>query len=502
MLMLLNCSAFPMATKKPTLAEMREIAKALEELEHLKLTRKMDFYVPYDKQKRFMDLGLTKRERLFRAGNQLGKTLCGSMEAAYHLTGEYPEWWAGRRFTKPVKMWVACNTGLNTRDGPQKYLCGEPGVESAQGTGSIPMGSVNWKTDISLARGVTDLYDTVQVTHKTKGKVDGKSIVRFKTYEQGREKWQGETLDLIWFDEEPPLDIYTEGLTRITATDGMVYITFTPLKGKSDVVIRFMNETSPYREEVNMTMDDAKHIPESEREKIVSSWPAYQRKARRNGIPMEGEGRVFEIDFDVISEARPEEYPLHWWYGWGLDFGIAHPFAAVLMGWDKDADCIHVLHAIRMSDTRPIDHAQAMKPNGGWKIPCAWPQDGHQRQTGSLEHMYALYKKEGLRMMTHHATHPDGSNSTEAGLAEMVQYMTTGRFKVAKHLAEWIDEFHSYHRKDGLIVKERDDLMSATRVGFMMRRHFKQLEFLGAYTGQKGKGTQIAGGAEPDAWGA
>ena len=64
----------------------------------------------------------------------------------------------------------------------------------------------------------------------------------FKSYDQGREKWQGETLDFVWFDEEPPQDVYIEGLTRTNATRGMTYLTFTPLKGISDVVHSFIGE--------------------------------------------------------------------------------------------------------------------------------------------------------------------------------------------------------------------------------------------------------------------
>ena len=67
-------------------------------------------------------------------------------------------------------------------------------------------------------------------------------MLGFKTYDQGRTKWQGETLDFVWFDEEPPQDVYIEGLTRTNATGGMVYLTFTPLKGISDVVHSFINE--------------------------------------------------------------------------------------------------------------------------------------------------------------------------------------------------------------------------------------------------------------------
>ena len=63
----------------------------------------------------------------------------------------------------------------------------------------------------SLARGITDAYDTIQVRHVS----GGVSVARFKSYEQGREKFQsGETLDWLWFDEEPPTeDLFAEGLT-------------------------------------------------------------------------------------------------------------------------------------------------------------------------------------------------------------------------------------------------------------------------------------------------
>lgn len=66
------------------------------------------------------------------------------------------------------------------------------------------------------------------------------STLLFKAYEQGRQKWQGDTLDVVWFDEEPPAEIYTEGLARIAARKGFVYLTFTPLKGASEVVMNFL----------------------------------------------------------------------------------------------------------------------------------------------------------------------------------------------------------------------------------------------------------------------
>ena len=87
----------------------------------------------------------------------------------------------------------------------------------------------------------------------------GLSQLSFKSYERGREKWQGETLHFVAFDEEPPLDIYTEGLTRTNATDGIVWITFTPLLGMSSVVKRFLIDKVPNCGVIRATIDDAEH---------------------------------------------------------------------------------------------------------------------------------------------------------------------------------------------------------------------------------------------------
>ena len=69
-----------------------------------------------------------------------------------------------------------------------------------------------------------------------------------------------------------------------------------------------------------------------------------------------------------------------------------------------------------------------------------------------------------------HAQFEDGSVSVEAGLMEMLTRMETGKFKVFSPLLDWFEEFRLYHRKDGKVVKEGDDLLAATRYGVMMLR--------------------------------
>jgi hypothetical protein len=93
-----------------------------------------------------------------------------------------------------------------------------------------------------------------------------------------------------------------------------------------------------------------------------------------------------------------------------------------------------------------------------------------QHDKGSGDQLAAQYSAAGLNMLPERATHAEGGNGVEAGIMSILQRMQTGRLKVFDSLNDWFEEFRLYHRKDGKIVKERDDLMSATRYGEMMLR--------------------------------
>lgn len=192
----------------------------------------------YPRHMEFFEAGATYRERLARCANRIGKSLgMGGYESALHLTGDYPDWWSGKRFTKPVRWWAAGKTSETTRDIVQTVLMGTAiggaGSKSFSGTGLVPfdrIGRITWKS------GVADLADTVQVQHKS----GGWSTLGLKTYHQGRGSFEGTEQEGIWFDEEPPIDVYGEALIRTATTDGLLMITFTPLDGMSKVVRQFM----------------------------------------------------------------------------------------------------------------------------------------------------------------------------------------------------------------------------------------------------------------------
>lgn len=214
---------------------MKAYCSLLESLDLARRRTRLFRYEPYPKQAEFHALSATCRERLLLGANQSGKTLCGAAEMSIHLTGRYPDWWQGRRWDRPIRAWAGSETSEVTRDGVQRLLIGEPKDESQWGTGYIPHDALS---SFTRRQGVSSALDGAMIEHVS----GGHSMLGFKTYDQGRQKWQGETLDLVWFDEEAPQDIYTEGLTRTNATDGIVYLTCTPLLGMSDVIYAFINE--------------------------------------------------------------------------------------------------------------------------------------------------------------------------------------------------------------------------------------------------------------------
>jgi hypothetical protein len=228
--------------------------------------------------------------------------------------------------------------------------------------------------------------------------------------------------------------------------------------------------------DVNMTIDDAEHIAPERRAEIIAKFPEFEREARVLGIPLLGGGRVFPIGEAAII-IPPFELPSHFALIGGMDFGWDHPFAAVKLAWDREADCVYVTNEYRIREQTPIVHAAALKPWGP-QLLWAWPHDGHQHDKGSGTTLAAQYRTAGLKVMPGHATHPDGGYGLEAGLMAMFDRMKTGRFKVFESCVNWREEFRHYHRLDGLVVKNKDDLISASRVGVMVLRYARSPDLM------------------------
>ena len=451
-------------------ATLDEVILELEMLVKHKEDNQLAFFKPYPKQMEFISYGGQYRERAIFAGNQNGKTLVNCGEVSAHVTGLYPDWWpvSAKRFTGPTEFIIAGKTGQSTRDILQKKLLGAAGSISNLGTGMVPRSCIVVESKIA-SHGVGGGIDFIEIRHVS----GGLSRLFFRTYAQGSDLFEGMTLSGgVIFDEEPGEEVYDEALMRIAATEGYLAIGFTPRFGRTKIVKRFLDQVSPDRKFVRMTIDDAQHFSPERREQMKRGCLPWLYKPRILGEPSAGELAVFPVDLETLKRQYPmlQDMPPEYFYLWGIDPGIGHPFAAVLIAYDRDRDIIHILKVIRVKDQTPLQHSYAMKQVAE-NVRVSWPKDAGARHPGAtdLTSYIKLYKQMGLDMLPDWATNEDGSVGLEAGIIDIYQRMTTGRLFVNKDLTEWFEEARDYHRDDnGNIVPIDDDIMSAMRYACMM----------------------------------
>ncbi len=437
-----------------------ELLSLLEERERRKLGRKIWSYFPdegplrrelYVKHLAFFKAGATFRERCFMAGNRTGKTETGGgYELVLHLTGKYPAWWEGRRFTAPITSWAAGDTGKTVREIMQTKLLGKAGE---YGTGLIPQDSID---RITPGRGVAESVDTIYVKHES----GGTSSLTFKSFDQRREAFQGTEQDVIWLDEEPPLDVYTECLMRTMTNGGMIILTFTPLMGMSETVMQFLpgGEITERQEGskcvIMASWDDAPHLTEEAKKELLASIPPFQRDARSKGIPQLGSGAIYPVPESEIT-ITDFEIPEHWPRGYALDVGW-NKTSAGFHAWDRDNDVIYRIGEHYRGQCEPSVHAEAIKARGSWLPGVVDPAARGRSQVDGLQ-LIQMYKDLGLDLDV-------ANNAVEAGIYEMWQRLSTGRYKVFKSCGNWLQEYRLYRRDEkGRVVKGNDHAMDESR---------------------------------------
>jgi len=443
-----------------TRAQKFELLALLEEKERRAKGRKLQTYFPdagplrrdlYQKHLKFFESGAKFRERCFLAGNRVGKTETGGgYELVLHLTGRYPAWWTGRRFDKPIQAWGAGDTAKTVRDIIQMKLLGKAGEH---GTGLIPLDALVRTTP---KQGVPEAIDTIYVKHA----FGGLSSVTLKSYDQKREAFQGTEQDVIWLDEEPPLDVYTECLLRTMTNDGLLMLTFTPLMGMSETVMQFLpgGELTERQDGskcvIMASWDDVPHLSAEAKRELLASIPPFQRDARSKGIPQLGAGAIYpvpESEFLVDDFAIPD----HWPRVFGMDVGwnrTAAPWGA----WNRESDIIYLYAEHYRGQAEPPIHSEAIKARGAW-IPGVIDPASRGRSQEDGRQLLQTYIDLGLDLEM-------ANNAVESGIYEVWTRLSTGRLKVFRSMTNWLQEFRLYRRDEkGRIVKTNDHIMDATR---------------------------------------
>ena len=178
---------------------VKKILKVEKEISTRYNANKLNFYNKKGKihKKQIAFHKCPKRNRWVFGGNRSGKTECGAVEVVFMACGVHPY-----RKNKVVDGWVVSLSRQVQRDVAQKKI-----LEYLPASCIEKIVMVSGGQD-SAENGIIDFI-------LVKSRVGGTSRIGFKSCDQGREKFQGASLDFVWFDEEPPFDIYLECKMRV-----------------------------------------------------------------------------------------------------------------------------------------------------------------------------------------------------------------------------------------------------------------------------------------------
>jgi len=424
----------------------------------------------YPKHKLFFESGLQYRFRCFIAANRIGKTeSAGLYETVCHGINWYPDWWKGLRLEskvgKNINIWIVSDTFTTSAEIIQSKLFYD--VEGAEfGTGHLPKEMIIKATPSKIVSGA---YSKVVV--KRFG--GGRCTITFKSSDQGRKKFQGTVCDIVYYDEEPPYDVYQECQMRLAGDakreGGISYGTFTPLSGMTELIqAYYAAESDPEANQfaVAATWDDAPHLSEAEKKDLIKDIPEYMRDTRTKGIPQLGAGAVYRIPVDEI-ECDYFVIPDHFERFFGMDVGVKFT-AVAFFAKDPNTQIIYMYDEMYIQDKPAIQYASMIKERaeniGGAVDPASM---GTSLTDG--EKVFNILVNNGLDIIK-------ANNKVEYGINIVETSLLSGRLKVFKNCSNFFREYKTYQREAGKnpgddnkpkIKKTKDHMMDAVRYGIV-----------------------------------
>jgi Terminase RNaseH-like domain len=189
-------------------------------------------------------------------------------------------------------------------------------------------------------------------------------------------------------------------------------------------------------------------------DEMLKQFPVHEREARSKGIPMLGSGKVYPVPEDDIF-IDPIRIPEYWPKAYGMDVGWNRT-AVVWGAWDRDSDIIYIYSEHYLGQNPPQIHAHSIRARGEHIIGVIDPAGAGSSQVDGSK-LIDIYRNLGLKIRP-------ANNAVEAGIFEVYSRLISGRLKVFRTCVNWASEYRIYRRsKKGMIVKENDHLMDATR---------------------------------------
>ncbi len=389
-----------------------------------------------------------KRNRWVFGGNRSGKTECGAVECLWILRGIHPY----RKNRRDAFGWAVSLSTQVQRDVAQskilKYL------------------PKSWISEIIMLTGRRDSPSGGVIDQiKIKNVFGGISTLGFKSCDQGREKFQGSSLDFVWFDEEPPRDVYEECLMRVMDRRGDIFGTMTPLKGKTFIYneIYLNRKKNPEIWHEFMTWEDNPYLSKKEAKLLESSLDNNVLDARKYGRFSDGDGLVYPEFDESVHVIKPFKIPPEWQDKISIDPGLNNPLSAhwYCVDWDGN---IYVV-AEHFAAGKDVDfHASAIKEISG---KLGWKTDAHgrikalidsaanQRTLAAQKSVTELFYERGI------LADPNVNKDIFSGIARVKSYLCRGNgvgdIFIFSNCVNMIEEFRGYVWGGGDTPVKRDD---------------------------------------------
>lgn len=429
---------------------MREIVEKIVEIEkELKKRKSLGALENYNtgKKKHKKQIAFhkcKKRNRWVFGGNRSGKTECGAVESIYFARGIHPY----RKNKDNVFGWVVSLSCQVQRDVAQakilKYL------------------NPDWIVDVTMLSGKKDSPTSGVIDQlKIRNVFGGISTIGFKSCDQGREKFQGSSLDFVWFDEEPPKDIYDECLMRILDKRGDIFGTMTPLKGLTFVYDEiFLNKkNNPEIWYEFMEWGDNPYLSKQETKLLTSNLGEDQLESRRYGRFKSAEGLVYPEFDENECVIEPFNVPFEWQDTLSIDPGLNNPLSCHWYAVDYDGN-VYVVEEHFEAGKSVEEHAEKIKSISArlnWhtdrvgRIEAFIDSAANQRTLAYSKSVAELFYDNGILVNT------KVNKDLFSGINTVKKYLKNRKIYIFKNCTNLIRELKSYWWGSGDVPKKYDD---------------------------------------------
>lgn len=410
-----------------------------------------------------------KKNRWVFGGNRTGKTECGAVEAIWLLTGTHPY----KPNKKDVCGWSVSLSSQVQRDVAQSKI--------------LNYLNPNLIEDIIMSSGkkespASGVIDKIYI----KNVFGGTSVLGFKSCDQGREKFQGTSLDFVWFDEEPPYDIYLECKMRVLDKRGQIFGTMTPLKGQTwvynEIYLNQKKDDDVWFETISW--QDNPFLDEKEVKKLCQTLSGAELDARRDGKFTFANGLVYSNFDEQQNVTEPFDVPTEWYDNISIDPGFHNALSCHFYARDFDGN-VYVIAEHFMSEKSVEFHADAIKNIAkklNWKtdkqgrLNALIDSAGLQKTLASSKSVVDLFYENGI------LTNPKVKKDLLVGIDKVRRFICsadgTRRLFIFKNCPNLIREIKAYHwGDDDVPVKTDDHSLDELRYYLMSLNEQKEEEY-------------------------